>query len=91
MIFNKRNTKQPNQPNKEEDDQVVANMNVDGMPWHRPGIPLYDQSRKEPLPELDKKELRRLTIGATLGGLLIGAVFIIVFFLFVMFCIHIWF
>lgn len=75
---------------KDEDSRVVADMNVEGMPWHLPGKPLYEES-KEPLPELDKKELRRLTLSATAGGLLIAVVFLVIFFLFVMFCIYIWF
>lgn len=74
----------------EEDDMVVANMNIEGMPWHLRGKPVYEES-KEPQPELTKKELRRLTLSATLGGLLIASVFIFVFFLFVMFCVYIWF
>lgn len=77
-------------PNKEEEDRVVADMNVEGMPWHLPGKPLYEKS-KEPATELDKKELRRITFSATLGGLLIGAIFLIVFFIFIIFSIHIWF
>ncbi|NLO10429.1 MAG: hypothetical protein GX129_11280 [Clostridiales bacterium] len=76
--------------NEEEDNRVVANMNIEGMPWHIQGKPLYDES-KEPVPELDKKELRRLTLSATLSGLFIGAIFLIIIFLFIMFSIHIWF
>lgn len=76
--------------NEEEDNRVVANMNIEGMPWHVSGKPLYQES-KEPIPELDKKELRRLTVSATLSGLVIGAVFLIIFFLFILFSIHIWF
>ncbi len=79
---------------KEEDNskekRVVADMNIEGMPWYVKSKPLYDEN-KEPNIELDKKELRRLTLSATLGGLLIGAVFMIVFFLFILFCILIWF
>lgn len=89
MRLFKRNTKLPG---NDDDNLVVANMNIEGMPWYRPGKPLYEESGENPpLPELDKKELRRITLTATLGGLLIGAVFIFVFFLFIMFCVHIWF
>lgn len=75
---------------KDEDNRVVADMNIEGMPWHLSGKPMYEESQ-EPLPELSKKELRRLTLSATLGGLLIGSVFVIVFFLFIAFCVYIWF
>lgn len=76
--------------NEEDTNRVVANMNVEGMPWHLSSKPLYEES-KEPVPELDKKELRRLALSATLGGLLVGAVFLIAIFLFILFCVYIWF
>lgn len=83
--------------NEEEDDnRVIADMNIDGMQphnvmrWDIPVKPLYEES-KMPVPELSKKEIRRITASATLGGLLIGTIFLIIFFLFIMFCIHIWF
>jgi len=74
----------------EEDKMVVANMNIEGMPWHLRGKPVFEES-KEPLPELTKKELRKITLSATLGALLIASVFGVVFFLFIMFCMYIWF
>lgn len=76
--------------NNDEDKRVIANMNIEGMPWHVKGKPVYKES-KEPVPELNKKELRRLTLNATLGGLFIGAIFMIVIYLFILFCVHIWF
>lgn len=87
MKYNKNNT---DSINKEDDDRVVANMNIEGMPWHSPGKALYEESSKKQ-PELSKRELRIFIFSATLGGLLIGAVFVIVFFIFIMFCIHVWF
>ena len=86
----KNKDKEIDKRNEEKDNRVVASMNIDGMPWHVPGKRLYDES-KEPMPVLDKKELRRLTLNATLSGLVVGAVFLIVFFLFILFSIHIWF
>lgn len=74
----------------EEKTRVVADMNIEGMPWHLPNEPLYQRS-EESVPELSKKELRRITFSATLAGLVIGVVFLIVFFLFIMFSIYIWF
>ena len=86
----KNNDRKKDKANDKDDKLVVANMNIEGMPWHVQGKPLYEES-KEPVPELDKKELRRLTLNATLSGLIIGAIFLIVFFLFILFRIHIWF
>lgn len=86
----KNNDRKKDKANDKDDKLVVANMNIEGMPWHVQGKPLYEES-KEPVPELDKKELRRLTLNATLSGLIIGAIFLIVFFLFILFSIHIWF
>lgn len=86
----KNDDKNTSKRNEEDANRVVANMNIEGMPWHLSSKPLYDES-KEPVPELDKKELRRLTLSATLGGLLVGAVFLIAIFLFILFCVYIWF
>ncbi|CRZ35135.1 hypothetical protein DFR55_1042 [Herbinix hemicellulosilytica] len=91
MIFRKRNT---DIPDNEDDNLVVANMNVEGMPWYRGGKPLNineENGDRPPLPELSKKDLRRITLSATLGGLLVGLVFIFILFLFIMFCVHVWF
>lgn len=90
----------------DDDNRVIANMNIDGMPMNtRPrfGSPRtlsndsVDRENNESapknnlVPELSKRELRQITRSATLAGLLIGTVFIIIFFLFIMFSIHIWF
>lgn len=92
----------------EDNDRVVANMNVDGMPFSRmprigsrgdknnnrnPSDSSYNQAKEndDTFLELNKKELRQVSFSATLAGLLIGVVFLVVFFLFVMFCIYIWF
>lgn len=92
----------------EDNDRVVANMNVDGIPFssmprigshgdkkensnHRNSS--YNQVNGEnddSLAKLSKKELRRITFSATLAGVLIGSIFLIIFFLFIMFCIFIW-
>ena len=77
----------------EDDNRVIANMNIDGMEMYNKrmtGEPLYNESN-EPIEELDKKELRRITLSATLGGLLVGLVFLTAIFLFIMFCVYIWF
>lgn len=73
-----------------EDDRVVANMNIDGMPWHAKEKSIYPESG-EPVPQLTRKELFRLTFNSLAAALLIAAIFIGLFFLFIMFCIHVWF
>jgi hypothetical protein len=73
-----------------EEDRVIADMNIEGMPWYVKGKPLYKES-SEPVPTLSKKELRRLALSAMTASLLIASVFLVVFFLFIMFCINIWF
>jgi len=89
MMFGKRNT---GLPEYEEDKPVEADMNMEGMPWYGQDESFYDENDRElPLPELDKKELRRITVSATLAGLLFGSVFMIAFFLFIMFCVNVWF
>ncbi|MGF7142881.1 hypothetical protein HNQ56_001303 [Anaerotaenia torta] len=73
-----------------EEDRVIADMNIEGMPWHMQGKSLYPQSQ-EPQPPLTKKELWRLTFNATAAALLIAIIFLGAFFLFILFCIHVWF
>lgn len=73
-----------------EEDRVIADMNIEGMPWHIPGKPLYEENR-ELLPPLTGKETFRLTLNALAAALLIAFLFLGVFFLFILFCIHIWF
>lgn len=73
-----------------EDNRVIADMNIEGMPWYVKAKPLYEES-SEPVPSLSKKELRRLTFSATLAALLVASVFLVVFFLFILFCVNIWF
>lgn len=43
------------------------------------------------MPELTKKETRRVIAGALLAGLLIAAVFIVACLLFLLFCVYVWF
>jgi hypothetical protein len=73
-----------------EEDRVIADMNIEGMPWHIPGKSLYAES-KIPVPTLTRKETLRLTFSALAASLLVAIIFIFVLFLFIMFCIHVWF
>ena len=109
MVELRRKDKNTEKQKFEDNDRVVANMNVDGMPlsstprigfkrnrnrYEKPNNFMEGQvheENNESLPELDKKVIRQITFSATLAGLIIGAVFLVLFFLFIMFCIHIWF
>jgi hypothetical protein len=65
-------------------------MNVEGMPWYVKVKPLYPE-RKEPIPPLSRKELLRLTFSALAAALAVGLIFLTAFYLFIMFCVRIWF
>lgn len=73
-----------------EEDRVIADMNIEGMPWYVRSKPLYKDGI-EPNQQLSKKELWQLTTNALLASLLVAMIFLVICFLFIMFCIHIWF
>ncbi len=82
--------------NKWEDDgRTIADMNVDGMPWYNPGkkardaAPSKTESGEAPEP-MGFKETLYVTKGVLLASLAVAAVFIVVFFLFILFCKFIW-
>ena len=75
-----------------DDGHVIADMNVDGMPWYSP-------EKENPTPRnaniphdtLDKRQSRYATWGALKAALLVCAVFSAGIILFVLFCLHVWF
>lgn len=80
-----------------DDGRVIANMNVEGMPWYN-GVPKTDGDdtlqnsgvQPEPL-ELTRKEKASLMRGVMGAALLVGLVFAAVFTLFILFCVFVWF
>jgi hypothetical protein len=79
----------------EDDDRVVCDMNVAGMPWHqdrgsRKVVSSRQDSRMRGDP-ITKPELRRYTWYAMLAGLAVVAVFSIVWILFTLFATQVWF
>jgi len=79
----------------EDDDRVVCDMNVAGMPWHqnrgsRKVVGSRQDSRMRGDP-ITKPELRRYTWYAMLAGLAVVAVFSIVWILFTLFATQVWF
>ena len=76
-----------------DDGRTVANMNVEGMPWYdrkTEELKKMNASQSE-LPTLDRKGRLALMWGGIAAGLLIGAVFAVVMFLFLLFCVKVWF
>lgn len=78
---------------EDDDGRVIASMNVDGMPWYQrnstQGMPVRnDSSRFE---DLTKEETREIIKGALKASLLIAGIFILAMFLFILFCIFVWF
>ena len=78
----------------DDDGRVIANMNVDGMPWYqrseRQTSPI-PKGRSDCFSDLTKEETREIIRGALKASLLIAGVFILAMFLFILFCLYIWF
>lgn len=76
-----------------DDGRVVAPMNVDGMPWYTEGKnPSADKNWKE----MESKEMtfgEKLAMmrGVLAAALLVLSVFGIGLFLFILFCVKVWF
>ena len=74
----------------DDDGRVIANMNVDGMPWY-----LRDQnqatSSNSNVEDLTKEETRAIIWGTVKAGLLIAGIFLLAALIFILFCIHVWF
>lgn len=75
---------------EDDDGRVIANMNVDGMPWYMRET-RKKQASDSDFSDLSRKETRELVKGAIKAGLLIGSVFLVACFLFILFCIFVWF
>ena len=78
---------------EDDDGRVVANMNVDGMPWYQRGQ-RFDKGRREQasdFSDLTREESREIIKGAMKASLLIAGVFILAMLLFILFCLYIWF
>ena len=86
-----------------DDGRTIANMNVEGMPWYNPAkasdivddVNLSENSAKSrdlvnPEP-LGFKETVAMTKGVLAAALLIGGIFVIIFLLFILFCVYVWF
>lgn len=74
---------QDNRPDEEdEDDIVLAPMNVEGMPWYRKD-PFGDSNGSNKDYRYSKKETFYIILGTLKAALMIGGAFIVVFFVFI--------
>ncbi|MEG0493023.1 MAG: hypothetical protein RR653_03715 [Clostridia bacterium] len=71
-----------------EDERVIAPMNVEGMPWYREHEPAPKNPNAEPISD---KNLWRYAFSAVGAGLLIVAVFGVAAAAFIWFCVNVWF
>ena len=77
---------------EDDDGRVIANMNVDGMPWYlRSGRPGQNAGTDSDLSDLTENETKEIIKGAVKAGLLIGGIFLAACFLFILFCLFVWF
>lgn len=74
----------------DDDGRVIANMNVDGMPWYVDAVQKKRERSGEEV-ELTKEEMRYTIWGAWKAGLLIAGVFVLGALIFILFCLHVWF
>lgn len=73
-----------------EDEIVIANMNVEGMPWYqkdRKNIPVTNIPHDVPT----NKETFMIILGSLKAALIIAGVFSVMLVLFTLFCTQIWF
>ena len=78
----------PKRDDFEDDGRTIADMNVDGMPWYAPNRQDPENTEKV---ELTREEQRWMIGGALKAALLVGGIFGIVYFLFLLFCTKVWF
>ena len=77
-----------------DDGRTIAPMNVDGMPWfvNETDTPpaSSENGEQEPL-QLTKRETGLLVGGVLLAVLVVGGIFLLGYFLFILFCTNVWF
>ena len=76
-----------------DDGRTIANMNVEGMPWYDKKTEEIKKmnASKSDLPELDREGKGALMWGVIAAALLSGLVFAGAMFLFILFCVKVWF
>ena len=75
-----------------DDGRVIAPMNVEGMRWYTPPRPQREAGDGGPVPEkMTRRQSIAFASGVMKAALLVTAAFIGTFFLFILFCIYVWF
>ena len=85
----------------EDDGRVIANMNVDGMPWHggfsrrdtgedSPSDEQVEHNRAE-MSKLSKKQTLYMVLGVLGAALAVAAIVAVVYLLFILFAQFVWF
>lgn len=69
----------------DDDGHVIANMNVEGMPWYRP-----EKKQKNSQEPLSRKETLQVLWGALGAAMTVALVFAVAGILFVLFCTKVW-
>ena len=78
----------------DDDGRVIANMNVDGMPWSMSDALSRRKKPDEKLPsssDFSDVDSREIVKGAVKAGLVIAGVFLAGAALFILFCLYVWF
>ncbi|HOD93364.1 MAG TPA: hypothetical protein PL054_05780 [Clostridia bacterium] len=74
----------------DDDGRVIAPMNVEGMPWYLKNVRQKNVNNERSHP-LSTKETISVTLYAILAGITVALIIGLFGFLFILFCIHVWF
>jgi len=73
-----------------DDGRTIANMNVEGMPWYNPAKDSTEGSGETELYKPERGETIYILFGILKAVLLIAAIFVIGFLLFILFADFVW-
>lgn len=104
FLFHKKAKRKSDQPDELDRETRIADMNIEGMPWHVGGLadrfkagnkknhPIEKSDKGSPgSPPLSGKETWSLIINAVVAALVIALIFMGAVLLFILFCIYVWF
>jgi hypothetical protein len=75
----------------DETDSMKANMNVEERPWFFDEPAVKERNQHKGDPALNPRETRRVIFSSLLAALMVGGVFIVGFYIFLLFVTKIWF
>jgi len=75
----------------DDDGRVIANMNVDGMPWYTGDDRRNKGGAESDTNDLTKSETRAIIAGTVKAGLLVAGAFMLAALIFILFCVFVWF